>query len=202
MPPFRSAAEGVLRAIDELAWYFSYRGTRSSQRVWQQSRQPAGAVGIELLDRHGGIHKGRADRAEQPDQRRRSCDLVHRQSGPSRWPEPEQHYRYRQRDPHGRNRLSQLHGYRLQLRRQRHGDLDHHRQRSAAFGAQLHPRLGDLHQGDTDRAEPPHKQRRGGGLIQREPGASRRPEPECGYRYHQRKPDSSGRRSRVYGNGI
>ena len=87
---------------------------------------PSAALGTQLHYRHGGLHQGDGDHAEQPHQQRRSGDLVQCEPGPSGGPEPERQHGHHQWNPHGRDRHGQLHGNGFQLGRQHHGDPDHH----------------------------------------------------------------------------
>ena len=85
---------------------------------------PSAALGTQLHYRHGGLHQGDADHAEQPHQQRRSGDLVQCEPGPSGGPEPEHQHGHHQWNPNGRDRHGQLHGNGFQLGRQHHASLN------------------------------------------------------------------------------
>lgn len=68
------------------------RSIPSPLRVWWRQQRwwlHSAAVGTQLLDRHGDLHRGGADHGKQPDQHRRSGDLVQREPVPSGGPEHE-----------------------------------------------------------------------------------------------------------------
>jgi hypothetical protein len=114
---------------------------------------------------------------------------------------PEHQHGCHQRNPHRRHRHGQLHGYGIQLGRQRHGVPEHHGECRGPGGPVLHYRHGGLHRGDADRAEQPLQHRRSGDLVRCEPGPSGGPEPGRRHGYHHRNPHGRRRHGQLHGNG-